>query len=73
MNISKNLLAILLVLVILISIVATISVLNTTDRAISKAASKPVGYGRVSVMVLKPQISSGTAQVSVNVLPRPSS
>ncbi|MCX8193839.1 MAG: hypothetical protein N3G19_00530 [Candidatus Pacearchaeota archaeon] len=71
MNISKNLLAILLVLVIVVSIFATFSILNTVDRAIIKAASRPVGYGRVSVVVLSPQIDSGTAQVSVNVLPRP--
>ena len=72
-EISKTIIAVLIVATILVSVIGTWTLLNTVDKAIAKTVSKPVGYGHVSVVVENPQsrTATGKANVRLTVLPRP--
>lgn len=72
-DISKTLIAILLVATILISVIGTWTLLNTVDKAITVANSFSKGYGKISINIVSQGTGSaygGTGKVSVNIQPR---
>lgn len=70
-DISKGTVAVLLVITILVSVIGTLTVLNSIDNVVSKQLSVTKEYGKVSVEITKPQVATGTGDVSVNIVSSP--